>query len=630
MKGLSVAKTVCSLAALCIILVIAAPSQTFQTLATFNGANGSYPTGALIQGSDGNFYGTTLYGGTVGLGTVFQTTPQGTITTLYSFCEGQTEATCTDANGPLSGLVLGNDGQFYGTTDYKDNGGFTSAGGSVFTITPSGAFTTLYDFCGDAGCPTQPGALVQGTDGNFYGTTFVGNANTGGTFFSITPAGQLTILYEFSYPSFPSHDPLVQGSDGNFYGTTLYGGQFGGDGHFGGGDVYKITPAGVFTELYSFCFGGKGCVNGTSPSGLVLGTDGNFYGSTNFGGSHDAGTLFRITPSGQLTTLYNFCSVIEKGFCADGAYPTTRLILGTDGNFYGETSQGGTGQGSTAACVPLNKGGCGTIFRFAPSGVLTTLYNLCSLSACADGRFPNALLEASDGTFYGLARGGDSSSDGVVFSLSPKVALAPTFTPASLSFGNQPVDTSGTAKSVTITNVNTGGAVLDFTGFNLTGSADFTISNNACGTALTPGKSCKISLTYTPSALGTESATLSVADNAPGSPQTFALSGIGVMQATLGPISVTFPKTIAGTSSTARNVTLKNNLSAPLTGISYSTTGPFSVSTTTCGTTLNNKASCTISVIFSPTATGRATGTLTVSDSANNSPQTTTLSGTGD
>jgi hypothetical protein len=138
-----------------------------------------------------------------------------------------------------------------------------------------------------------------------------------------------------------------------------------------------------------------------------------------------------------------------------------------------------------------------------------------------------------------------------------------------------------------------------------------------------------VKVTFTPTQLGALADTLSFTDNASGSPQTVALSGTGVAQATLTPASLTFPKTTVGTASTAKNVILKNNLPTTLTGISFSTTGPFAVSTSTCSTTLNSKESCTIGVTFSPTETGKASGTLDVSDSANNSPQTATLSGTG-
>jgi trimeric autotransporter adhesin len=143
-------------------------------------------------------------------------------------------------------------------------------------------------------------------------------------------------------------------------------------------------------------------------------------------------------------------------------------------------------------------------------------------------------------------------------------------------------------------------------------------------------KTCKVSVTFTPTTLGALSDTLSFTDNATGSPQTVSVSGTGEVQASLTPASHTFPKTKVGDTSAAYKFTLKNNLPTTRTGISYSTTAPFAVSTSTCGTTLDSKESCTISVTFSPTATGKATGTLSVSDSANNSPQTASLAGTGD
>ncbi|HEY3973038.1 MAG TPA: choice-of-anchor D domain-containing protein [Candidatus Sulfotelmatobacter sp.] len=207
--------------------------------------------------------------------------------------------------------------------------------------------------------------------------------------------------------------------------------------------------------------------------------------------------------------------------------------------------------------------------------------------------------------------------------------MAPTFTPASLSFGSQAVDTTSAAKSVTIKNTATGDVVLDFTNFAV--NPPFAISANNCGATLgSGGKSCKVSITFTPTALGAVNGAFSVSDNAPGSPQTVPLSGTGIVQTTLTPSSLTFAKQKVGTTSAAKNVTLKNNLPTTLTGISYSAAAPFAVSTSTCGTTLATKASCTISVTFSPTTTGIATGTLSVNDSADNSPQTVSLTGTGD
>jgi uncharacterized repeat protein (TIGR03803 family) len=201
--------------------------------------------------------------------------------------------------------------------------------------------------------------LVQGADGNFYGTTFAGGTSSNcnlayngcGTVFKITPQGTLTTLHSFDnaggcYPE----AGLVQGTDGNFYGTTSGGGP---NGYCGypvpvGGTVFKITPAGILTTLYNFC-SRTNCTDGKGPYGeLVQATDGNFYGTTNGGGANgDRGTIFRVTPGGAFTTLYSFCS---QPNCADGILPYGKLMQAADGNFYGTTYEGGTN-------------GAGTIFR---------------------------------------------------------------------------------------------------------------------------------------------------------------------------------------------------------------------------------------------------------------------------
>lgn len=201
-----------------------------------------------------------------------------------------------------------------------------------------------------------------------------------------------------------------------------------------------------------------------------------------------------------------------------------------------------------------------------------------------------------------------------------------TLSPSSLSFSNRAVDTTSTAKSVTLT--NTGTVTLDVSG--ITTSADFAISANTCGAKLTAGKTCKLGVAFTPKQLGPLTGTLSVTYDAFGSPQTVPLSGMGVAQATVTPTALTFPTTKVSKTSAPKNVVLKNNLPTTLTGISYSATGPFSISTTTCTTTLASGKICTISVTFTPTETGKVSGTVDVSDSANNSPQRVSMSGTGD
>ncbi len=296
--------------------------------------------------------------------------------------------------------MQGTDGNFYGTTY---GGGAEPRVGTVFKITPGGALTTLYSFCAQTNCTDgqQPYAgLVRGSDGNFYGTTLEGGANTGcslgsgscGTVFKITPGGALTTLHSFCAQSNCAdggnpYAGLVQASDGNFYGTTF---DRGANGY---GTVFKITPAGTLTALYSFC-SQTSCADGQyAYAGLVQATDGNFYGSTSAGGAgayHQGGTVFKITPSGTLTTIYNFCS---QPNCTDGDSSVARLVQATDGTLYGTTLHGG------AYCMPTS--GCGTVFRITPSGMLTTLH---SFDDTDDGKTPfGGLVQASDGNFYGAA-----------------------------------------------------------------------------------------------------------------------------------------------------------------------------------------------------------------------------------
>ncbi len=341
--------------------------------------DGYIPSSALVQGGDGSFYGTTSYGGANGGGTVFKITPSGAETVLYSFAASSS----SDAirMRPAAALILGNDGNFYGTTT---SGGANSKG-AAFRITPSGVETTLYSFGASSTDGSEPSAaLVQSSDGNFYGTTTSGGENGAGTVFSITPSGVETVLYSFG--GFPAdglypNAPLIQASDGNFYGTTTSGGA---DGQ---GTVFKITPAGMGEILlYSF---GTSNADGTVPTGLLQGADGNFYGTTISGGEGGGGAVFKITPKGEESILYSFGSLSP-----DGITPNA-LIQGGDGNFYGTTRQ------STGTAL-------GTVFQITPEGLETILYSF--IGSDMDGSGPlSGLIEGSDGNLYGTTAYGGSN-----------------------------------------------------------------------------------------------------------------------------------------------------------------------------------------------------------------------------
>jgi uncharacterized repeat protein (TIGR03803 family) len=379
---------------LCAASAMLLSAQTFKTVVTFNGSDGMGPNlVSLVQGTDGNLYGTTTFGGAQNnAGTVFRLTPSGTLTTLHSF-KG------SDGAYPVAGLVLGTDGNFYGTTA---NGGNLACNahygcGTVFKITPEGTFRTLHRFNQADGLLPQA-ALVRAIDGNYYGTASLGGDTGNGTVFRITSGGTLTTLHSFNGTDGASPDgTLIQGVDGSFYGTTATGGTK------DVGTVFKITSGGTLTTLHSFVI-----TDGAYPeAALVQTTSGSFYGSTTGGGIGQVGlgTIFKMTQTGTVTTLHSFNG-------ADGQGPYA-LVQGTDSKLYGVTSEGGTFQ-------------IGTVFEITRTGELTTLHSFNG----TDGKEPYGVIQAPNGIFYGTTYAGGANDDGTVFSLSvrlgPFVETLPT------------------------------------------------------------------------------------------------------------------------------------------------------------------------------------------------------------
>jgi uncharacterized repeat protein (TIGR03803 family) len=377
------------------VAAVSSSAQAFKTLYEFTGGtDGSYPVGPLIQGLNGSFYGAAV--GTTN-GTIFSTTAQGKLTT---------QAILAGNSGPAN-LVLDNNGTYYGT----ELTGGVEFDGETFQLTPSGQFTIMYQFIGGTD-GYWPSPLMQAADGNLYGTTY-GGGNFGcnpphgcGTVFRALSNGVIT-LYSFGTKDLGMYPAaaLTQGPDGNLYGTTsapLPGSS-------GAGTVFRITLSGKLTTLYQFCLQ-SGCPDGSTPnSTLVLGADGNFYGTTLYGGdntcgSGGCGTIFKITPQGKLTTLYQF-----QGSWPLGVTPSA-LIQATDRNLYGTTQQGGDskcGQGN----------GCGTFFRITPSGTFTLLHTFES----SDGENPGAVVQGTNGLFYGATTLGGlnncSNGCGTLFTL---------------------------------------------------------------------------------------------------------------------------------------------------------------------------------------------------------------------
>ncbi len=292
------------------------PTGAYSVLSSFDSTMAN-PYSGLTLGTDGNFYGTTNGGGTSLMGTIFKITPSGVVTVLHSlaYIEGAS---------PLTPPIQASDGNFYGTAS-----GGGAGYGSVYKLTTAGVFTTIYAFDNTHGStPVAP--LMQGNDGNLYGTTKVGGTLGYGTAFKITTTGALTVLYNFDLTHGANvYAPLVQGSDGNFYGTARNGGTMN-----NGGVAFKLTPTKVLTILHNFD-ATTTTGDGVAPyAGLVQASDGNFYSVTSAGGANASGAVYKITPSGTYSKLFDFAA-------ATGSLPFTTLRQHTSGKFYGEATTGG-------------------------------------------------------------------------------------------------------------------------------------------------------------------------------------------------------------------------------------------------------------------------------------------------
>jgi uncharacterized repeat protein (TIGR03803 family) len=326
-------------AAFTLSLAVSAPAQTVTNFANFDGVDGARPFGqTIMQATNGRFYGVTTYSGGAsginGMGSVYELTPSGKLSNFYSFCS---LANCADGANPVGTPILGSDGNLYGATAFGGSDASGSNGaGTVYKLTLEGKLTTLYAFCPTLPCSdgVNPVGIIQGSEGNLYGATSSGGTGGEGTIFEITSTGEFKSLYSFCLLAdcvdgrAPQFAP-IQGNDGNLYGTTVAGGSE------NGGVIYELTASGAYTVLHNFCYLQRGnCPEGSEPTTVVQDASGNFFGTTYEGGSHAGnaygfGTAFEITPANEFRVLQSF-NIVNNN-------PSWGVLLANDGNLYGST-----------------------------------------------------------------------------------------------------------------------------------------------------------------------------------------------------------------------------------------------------------------------------------------------------
>jgi uncharacterized repeat protein (TIGR03803 family) len=341
---------------------------------------GANARAGVIRDAAGNLFGTTYAGGAANAGVVFKVNTSGQQAVLYSFTGG------TDGKNPWGGVVRDSSGNFYGTTYYGGAGG----AGVVYKVDTTGHETVLYSFSGglDGGYPE--GGVIIDSAGNLYGTTEYGGAPYRGVVFKVDTAGNETVLYTFSGET-DGNQPLsglFRDSSGNLYGTTYSGGAS------GAGVVFKVDTLGNETVLYSFTGGDDG---GSPWAGVILDASGNIYGTTAFGGTDNAGVVYKLDTTGHETVLHSFT------FGADGGEPLSGVVRDSAGDLFGTTFSGGSG-------------GAGVVYKLNTSGHETKLY---SFTGGADGKFPSwaGVIRDSSGNFYGTTANGGTANAGVVFKL---------------------------------------------------------------------------------------------------------------------------------------------------------------------------------------------------------------------
>jgi uncharacterized repeat protein (TIGR03803 family) len=603
---------------------------------------GEQPFAGVVEGTDGNFYGTTAVGGPQSLGTIFKVTSTGAITVMRVFAGGT-----SDGADPRSALIQGTDGDFYGTAA----AGGTNNLGIVFKISGTSpySFTILHSFAGTDGEGPEAG-LIQGSDGDFYGTTGAGGETGYGTVFKMSPSSPYTVttLHSFAGGTTDGDNPylagLVEGSDGYFYGTTSLGGVS------GYGTAFKVSSDGsTYSVLHSFA---GGVADGEQPlAGLEQASDGNLYGTTDAGGAYGEGsglegygTVYVITPEGSESLLHSF-----SGGASDEEYPEAGLVQGVDGSFYSTTGEGGAGYGtvyklaaSPALSAPVQltiptsveADSSFTLAYIVANAYSDTLQQCFATNTAGDASgwvgiktgsaaATDATLTASStpGTYiYTLTCGGMETGIATLNVTPADEAADITFTSVTHNMGSVKVGSSTTGSSnygVKVT--NTSGAAITATGISLTGSEELSYQTN-CPATLAAGAYCEILFTFAPTATGIVTATWSLAGTPEGT--TFKPSNGGALTGTgtsAGAVTLTtnghnFGTIGVGDAAPTYGTELVNSTGSAVTLSLGSVSSPFSV-LTNCTATLPANHSCELEFNFKPTTTGTVRQVYTLSGS---------------